>query len=177
MISTTTTLTVVMASRELASMNKPTTTTSKTLAVRLNGEVGDGLVDCWNALSEMHSCTHEILVFFDGEIDLGLDCCRAINTLCHDCWPSMLTSLGFTSQESDTLRGHCDTTPSVPPQPSPTIVVSPPRPSTTIVVSPPRSTTTITVSPPRTIPINVSSPPPAGCTDSCTGAAHPAVIG
>ncbi|RZC55261.1 hypothetical protein C5167_014119 [Papaver somniferum] len=126
MVSTTT-LTVVMASRELTSMNKPTTI-CKTLAVRLNGEAGDGLAECWSALSEVHSCTKEIIVFFldHGETNLGLECCRAVSTLCHDCWPSMLTSLGFTSGESGILRDHCDT-PSVPPRSTPTYVVSPPR--------------------------------------------------
>ncbi|KAI3919895.1 hypothetical protein MKW98_001151 [Papaver atlanticum] len=196
---TTTTLTIVMASRELTSMNKPTTI-SKTLAVRLNGEAGDGLAECWSALSEVHSCTKEIIVLFldHGETNLSFECCRAVSTLCHDCWPSMLTSLGFTSGESGTLRDHCDTSPSVPPQSTPTYVVSPPRPtptnavspptpsttyvvsppppSPTNVVSPPTPSTTYVVSPPRTTPINVVSPPPAGCPNS-TAAAHPKVIG
>lgn len=195
----TTMVTVVMASRELTSMKKPTTI-SKTLAVRLNGEAGEGLTECWSALSEVHSCTTEIIVFFidHGETNLGFECCRAVSTLCHDCWPSMLTSLDFTSGESDTLCDHCDTSPSVPPPPTPTYVVSPPPPSPTYVASPPRPTPTYAVSPPppsptyvasppppsptnlvsppQTTPINVVSPPPAGCPNA-TAPAHPKVIG
>ncbi|XP_072950462.1 egg cell-secreted protein 1.2-like [Typha angustifolia] len=89
----------------------------KSLQARLNagldqggaGGGGGGLVDCWNALLEIKSCTNEIVLFFlNGESYLGLDCCRAIRTITLHCWPSMLTSLGFTSQEGDILRGYCD---------------------------------------------------------------------
>ncbi|KAI3969318.1 hypothetical protein MKW92_000233 [Papaver armeniacum] len=170
MVSTTT-LTVVMASRELTSMNKPTTI-SKTLAVRLNGEAGDGLAECWSALSEVHLCTQEIIVFFldHGETKLSFECCRAV--------------------KSGTLRDHCDTSPSAPPRstptyvvspplltPTPTNAVSPPRPSPTYVASPPPPSPTNLVSPPQTTPINVVSPPPAGCPNNYTAAVHPKVIG
>ncbi|OVA06617.1 Prolamin-like domain [Macleaya cordata] len=101
----------VVAARELA-INKP----RHNLATRLNAEGGGGLVECWNALLELRSCTNEIILFFlDGEQTyLGLECCKAIRVITHQCWPSMLTSLGFTSQEGDILRGYCDASSSVP---------------------------------------------------------------
>ncbi|KAL5697996.1 hypothetical protein ACHQM5_029086 [Ranunculus cassubicifolius] len=86
------------------------------LHARLNGEGGSTYTDCWNALLELKSCTNEIVLFFlNGESYLGQDCCRAIRVITRDCWPSMLTSLGFTSQEGDILQGYCDATSASPP--------------------------------------------------------------
>ncbi|KAK1436402.1 hypothetical protein QVD17_02181 [Tagetes erecta] len=82
----------------------------KGLAARLQGDQKDsgGLMDCWNALLELKSCTNEIILFFvNGDSYLTMDCCRAIRTITYDCWPSMLTSLGFTSEEGDILQGYC----------------------------------------------------------------------
>ncbi|PIA31469.1 hypothetical protein AQUCO_04900045v1 [Aquilegia coerulea] len=82
------------------------------LNARLYGESSGGLGDCWSALLELKACTSEIVMFFlNGESYLGLDCCRAIRIITRDCWPTMLTSLGFTSQEGDILRGYCDAFP------------------------------------------------------------------
>ncbi|WMV26776.1 hypothetical protein MTR67_020161 [Solanum verrucosum] len=65
---------------------------------------------CWNALFELKSCTNEIILFFfNGESYLGKDCCRAIRTITYNCWPSMLSSVGFTAEEVDILRGYCGT--------------------------------------------------------------------
>ncbi|KAG6535524.1 hypothetical protein ZIOFF_000546 [Zingiber officinale] len=85
------------------------------------GEAG-GLVECWNSLMELRSCTNEIVLFFlNGESYLSLDCCRAIRVITHHCWTSMFTNLGFTVQETDILRGYCDadTVPTTPVQPQP----------------------------------------------------------
>ncbi|XP_026458055.1 egg cell-secreted protein 1.2-like [Papaver somniferum] len=70
------------------------------LAARINADDGGaGMVECWKALYELRSCTNEIILFFmDGEMYLGLECCRAIRIITHDCWPSMLTSVGFTNK-------------------------------------------------------------------------------
>ncbi|CAL9121910.1 unnamed protein product [Musa textilis] len=88
---------------------------------------GGGLVDCWNALLELRSCTNEIVLFFiNGESYLGLDCCRAIRVITRHCWTSMLTTLGFSTQESDILRGYCDFETTAPP-PAPAL---PPPPTT-----------------------------------------------
>ncbi|KAJ4827922.1 hypothetical protein Tsubulata_032079 [Turnera subulata] len=77
------------------------------LAERL--EASGGLVECWNALMEIRSCTNEILIYFlNGQADIGPDCCRAIGVITHHCWPAMLTSLGFTAEEGNILRGYCD---------------------------------------------------------------------
>ncbi|ONI01825.1 hypothetical protein PRUPE_6G161600 [Prunus persica] len=68
-----------------------------------------GLGECWNALVELKSCSNEVVLFFlNGQADIGTDCCKAIATITHHCWPAMLTSLGFTAEEGNILRGHCD---------------------------------------------------------------------
>ncbi|KAJ4795562.1 Egg cell-secreted protein 1.1 [Rhynchospora pubera] len=70
---------------------------------------GGSLVDCWNALTELKSCTSEIVLFFlNGESYLTIDCCHAIRTITFQCWPSMLSTVGFTVEEADILRGYCD---------------------------------------------------------------------
>ncbi|KAL8261416.1 hypothetical protein R6Q59_025465 [Mikania micrantha] len=83
--------------------------TNNPLVVRLQGgKDGGELMDCWNALFELKSCTNEIILFFlNGDSYLTMDCCRAIRVITYGCWPSMLTSLGFTSEEGDILRGYC----------------------------------------------------------------------
>ncbi|KAF5207817.1 Egg cell-secreted protein 1.1 [Thalictrum thalictroides] len=96
--------------------NKP----GHNLMARLSGDStsSGGLGECWSALLELKSCTNEIVLFFlNGESYLGIDCCRAIRIITRDCWPTMLTSLGFTSQEGDILRGYCDASPSSHVQP------------------------------------------------------------
>ncbi|BFG35152.1 egg cell-secreted protein 1.3-like [Prunus yedoensis var. nudiflora] len=68
-----------------------------------------GLGECWNALVELKSCSNEVVLFFlNGQADIGTDCCKAIATITHHCWPAMLTSLGFTAEEGNILRGYCD---------------------------------------------------------------------
>ncbi|ESQ46086.1 hypothetical protein EUTSA_v10000570mg [Eutrema salsugineum] len=66
------------------------------------------LLDSCNALYELKSCTNEIVLFFlNGETKLGSDCCNAVEVITTDCWPAMLTSLGFTPEETNVLRGNC----------------------------------------------------------------------
>ncbi|KAF5745172.1 egg cell-secreted protein 1.4 [Tripterygium wilfordii] len=78
-------------------------------------EASGGLVECWNALMEMKSCSNEIVLFFlNGETDIGPECCRAIDIVTKNCWPAMLTSLGFTAEEGNILRGYCDASSSAP---------------------------------------------------------------
>lgn len=76
------------------------------------GQGGDGggwMMECWSAVTELRSCTNEIVLFFlNGESYLGHDCCLAIRTVTHHCWPAMLASVGFTAEEADILRGFCD---------------------------------------------------------------------
>ncbi|KAL7616411.1 egg cell-secreted protein 1.2 [Lactuca sativa] len=82
------------------------------LVARLQGEKDGGLMDCWNALLELKSCTNEIILFFlNGDSYLTMECCRAIRVITYGCWPSMLTSLGFTSEEGDILKGYCGGSP------------------------------------------------------------------
>ncbi|KAB1210336.1 Egg cell-secreted protein 1.4 [Morella rubra] len=95
-------MTNVTATRDLL-ITRP----GNNLAARL--ETSGGLVPCWNALMELKSCSNEIVVFFlNGQTDIGPDCCSAISIITHHCWPAMLTSLGFTAEEGNILRGYCD---------------------------------------------------------------------
>ncbi|CAF2049898.1 hypothetical protein BRARA_I04617 [Brassica rapa] len=83
----------------------PATADPNNIAARLNG---GGLMECWDALYELKSCTNEIVLFFlNGETKLGDGCCHAVDVITINCWPSMLTSLGFTSEETNVLRGFC----------------------------------------------------------------------
>ncbi|XP_041997880.1 egg cell-secreted protein 1.2-like [Salvia splendens] len=79
------------------------------LAVRLRVAEEEGPSTCWEALSELHSCMGEVVMFFlNGETALGASCCNAIRVIEHQCWPSMLGTLDITTQEGDVLRGYCD---------------------------------------------------------------------
>ncbi|XP_058088557.1 egg cell-secreted protein 1.4-like [Magnolia sinica] len=92
--------------------------TRNDLLTRLESGTGS-LFDCWNALLELRSCTNEIVLFFlNGESYLGPNCCQAIHVITRQCWPAMLASIGFTTEEGDILRGYCDASTTVPP-PSP----------------------------------------------------------
>lgn len=85
-----------------------------------------GMIECWDALLEMKSCSNEIILFFlNGQADLGAECCGAIGIITHNCWPAMLSSLGFTAEEGNILEGYCDTTDS----PSSSPAASPPLPA------------------------------------------------
>ncbi|GFY91175.1 egg cell-secreted-like protein [Actinidia rufa] len=88
-----------------------------TLAARLKIDEGeDGSSKCWDSLLQLQSCTGEVVLFFlNGETYLGPSCCSAIRTIESQCWPSMLGSLGFTTEEGGILRGYCDATASTPP--------------------------------------------------------------
>ncbi|KAG2244537.1 hypothetical protein Bca52824_093624 [Brassica carinata] len=78
---------------------------STNIAARLQS---GGLMECWNALYELKSCTNEIVLFFlNGETKLGASCCEAVDVITTNCWPAMLTSLGVTSEEANVLRGFC----------------------------------------------------------------------
>ncbi|KAF7043529.1 hypothetical protein CFC21_052866 [Triticum aestivum] len=88
---------------------------------------GGWMMECWGAVTELRSCTSEIVLFFlNGESYLGRDCCIAIRTVTLHCWPSMLASIGLTAQEADILRGFCDAEiPHAPPPPAPAAVPAP----------------------------------------------------
>ncbi|XP_024974764.1 egg cell-secreted protein 1.4-like [Cynara cardunculus var. scolymus] len=138
------TLVLPTISRPLATTNAPT------LAARLNSHDGqDGAsTGCWETLFELQSCTGEIILFFlNGETYLGTGCCRAIEKIEKQCWPSLLGSLGFTTEEGDILRGYCDISSdnddvptATPPPPS----IIPPPPTTTPPPQAANTTTTTT---------------------------------
>ncbi|CAK7328532.1 unnamed protein product [Dovyalis caffra] len=95
-----------------------TATASRDILIKKPGvssriEDEGSLVECFNALVEIKSCINEIVLYFtNGQADIGPDCCRAIHIITHKCWPAMFTSLGFTDEEGNILRGYCDASPS-----------------------------------------------------------------
>ncbi|KAI3837772.1 hypothetical protein MKX03_029027 [Papaver bracteatum] len=58
--------------------------------------------ECWDSLTELQACI--------GEVIYCRNCCRAIHIIQHNCWSTMLGSLGFslrfTQEEGDILRGY-----------------------------------------------------------------------
>ncbi|EEF32304.1 conserved hypothetical protein [Ricinus communis] len=98
------------AIREIPIKQAYDNTETRVLLLETSSSSGGGLVDCWNALMEIKSCSNEIILFFlNGQTDItiGADCCSAISIIAHNCWPSMLTSLGFTVEEVNILNGYC----------------------------------------------------------------------
>ncbi|RZB96929.1 Egg cell-secreted protein 1.3 [Glycine soja] len=72
-------------------------------------------VECWSNLIVLKSCSNEIMHFFiNGQADIGPNCCCAIRVITHDCWPEMLTSLGYSYHEALSIRGYCDAAASSP---------------------------------------------------------------
>ncbi|PIN26845.1 hypothetical protein CDL12_00389 [Handroanthus impetiginosus] len=66
-------------------------------------------LDCWTALYEIISCTNEIVAYFsNGAIDITPPCCWAITVITHNCWPAMLSVLGYSPDQANILRGYCD---------------------------------------------------------------------
>ncbi|KAF7129313.1 hypothetical protein RHSIM_Rhsim10G0143700 [Rhododendron simsii] len=79
------------------------------LKLDANSGGGEGSNKCWDSLSQLQSCTNEVVLFFlNGETYLGPSCCDAIRTIEDQCWPAMLGSIGFTAEEGGILRGYCD---------------------------------------------------------------------
>ncbi|TKY60389.1 Egg cell-secreted protein 1.3 [Spatholobus suberectus] len=89
-------------------------TATRDLLMKWPKQGGDH-VECWSNLIELKSCSNEILHFFiNGQADIGPNCCCAITVITHNCWPTMLTSLGFTYQEALYISGYCDAAASSP---------------------------------------------------------------
>ncbi|KAI3833629.1 hypothetical protein MKW98_021539 [Papaver atlanticum] len=93
--------TTVVASRDLATTIHHSV--GHNLAARINGEDG-GAGMRYMSYDQMY---------------LGIECCRAIRIITPECWLSMLTSVGFTAEEGDILRGYCDASHSTTPISSP----------------------------------------------------------
>ncbi|XP_038895737.1 egg cell-secreted protein 1.1-like [Benincasa hispida] len=87
--------------------SRPNPKTSLTTEIKVDGETSD----CWGSLYELQACTGEVITFFlNGETYLGSNCCQAIKIIQHECWPTLLDSLGYTTEEGDVLEAYCDTT-------------------------------------------------------------------
>ncbi|CAJ1937911.1 unnamed protein product [Sphenostylis stenocarpa] len=73
-----------------------------------HGAATRDMVECWSNLIQLKSCSNEIMHFLiNGGADIGSYCCCAITVITHNCWPSMLTSLGYTYQETLYMRSYC----------------------------------------------------------------------
>ncbi|QCD78405.1 egg cell-secreted protein 1.1-like [Vigna unguiculata] len=95
-------------------LSDPSTPLSLALRLKVEGEPSN----CWESLWRMQACSGEIITFFlNGETYLGRSCCEAIRVIGHDCWPNVVGSLGFTSEETDVLEGYCDEVVHSPPPP------------------------------------------------------------
>ncbi|KNA06949.1 hypothetical protein SOVF_176350 [Spinacia oleracea] len=72
--------------------------------------------DCWGSLSELRTCSNEIIGFFlKGYTDIDTPCCQAIEIIIQHCWPSMIGVLGFTTEEGNLLAAYCSNLSSTPP--------------------------------------------------------------
>ncbi|XP_062114974.1 egg cell-secreted protein 1.4-like [Humulus lupulus] len=122
---------IVMATRDFpatatAAVSATRNEKNNLVMMRERVETSGGLVECWTALLELKSCLSEIVLFFLNEqTDIGHDCCRSVVFIARNCWPAMLTSLGFTVQEGDILQGYCDAIAAAPPPPPPPVAPSP----------------------------------------------------
>lgn len=77
------------------------------LTVRL--KLDEESSSCWDSLIQLQACTGEIILFFlNGETQLGHSCCQALHTIGKHCWPNMIDTLGFTTEEGQILEGYCD---------------------------------------------------------------------
>ncbi|XP_050233574.1 egg cell-secreted protein 1.1-like [Mercurialis annua] len=92
-------------------------------------KLDDESSNCWDSLMQLQACTTEIILFFlNGETQLGHGCCRAIRVISDQCWPNLIDTLGFTTEEEDILEGYCikdqeDGNHSTPPPQAPPRVV------------------------------------------------------
>ncbi|KAL6576076.1 hypothetical protein OROHE_000547 [Orobanche hederae] len=72
-------------------------------------EVKDKALDCFSALYKIRSCSNEIVDYFSkGSIDISRACCEAITLITHHCWPAVLDTLGYGTDQISILRGYCD---------------------------------------------------------------------
>lgn len=99
-------LTMPFTASSFRPLNNPIGSKSN-LAARL--KLDEESSNCWNSLIQLHACSGEVILFFlNGETHLGHSCCEAIQTIEHQCWPAVLGSLGFSTDETDILKGYCD---------------------------------------------------------------------
>ncbi|OMO68125.1 hypothetical protein COLO4_29870 [Corchorus olitorius] len=96
---------VSLARRPLVSMESPNKQSQLIGRLKLDEESPS----CWEALMQLQACAGEVILFFlNGETYLGEACCESIHTIGQQCWPNMLETLGYTTEEGDILQGYCD---------------------------------------------------------------------
>ncbi|GMH06668.1 hypothetical protein Nepgr_008508 [Nepenthes gracilis] len=86
-----------------------------TLPTANDNKPGLDIANCWNALAEIRQCSNEIIGFFlNGAAEIGAPCCNAIDVISHNCWPTMLSSLGYSDEQGHLLEGFCDKSTAAP---------------------------------------------------------------
>ncbi|XP_061364400.1 egg cell-secreted protein 1.1-like [Gastrolobium bilobum] len=116
--------TLLVSSESVAESRSLYNPSTKSLVTRLKLEGEPS--NCWESLFQLQACSGEIITFFlNGETYLGHGCCQAIRVIGHDCWPNIVNTLGFTTEETDVLEGYCDEAVHSPPPPEPLSEVKP----------------------------------------------------
>ncbi|BBH08921.1 Protein of unknown function D [Prunus dulcis] len=101
------TMPLFIAANSARSLNYNPIGLNANLEARLN--LDEESSNCWNSLFQLQACSGEVVMFFlNGETYLGHGCCEAIQTIEHQCWPALLGTLGFTTEETNVLKGYCD---------------------------------------------------------------------
>ncbi|CAB4269051.1 unnamed protein product [Prunus armeniaca] len=101
------TMPLFIATTSARSLNYSPIGLNANLEARLN--LDEESSNCWNSLFQLQACSGEVVMFFmNGETYLGHGCCEAIQTIEHQCWPALLGMLGFTTEETNVLKGYCD---------------------------------------------------------------------
>ncbi|KAL5077756.1 hypothetical protein RYX36_016740 [Vicia faba] len=102
-------ITSLMSSTSIVESRKLSNPNSYLMSLEARLKVDGESPNCWESLLKLQACSGEIITFFlNGETKLGHGCCKAIKVIGHDCWPNVVSSLGFTNEESYILEGYCD---------------------------------------------------------------------
>lgn len=100
---------LVVSSTSIVESRKLSNPNSNLMSLEVRLKVNGDSPNCWESLLKLQSCSGEIITFFlNGETKLGHGCCKAIKVIGHDCWPNVVSSLGFSKEESYILEGYCD---------------------------------------------------------------------
>ncbi|CAL9020277.1 unnamed protein product [Prunus brigantina] len=85
------TMPLFVATNSAHSLNYNLIELNVNLEARLN--LDEKSSNCWNSLFQLQA--------WHG-------CCEAIQTIEYQCWPALHGTLGFTTEETNVLKGYCD---------------------------------------------------------------------